>query len=82
MSLASNNLLKTIYKGQNPNDKPTRLATVISGNSSTGFIVQFNGEEQPTQKRYKKYRDTTLALGDKVIMNKINGTYIITGRYQ
>lgn len=82
MSLASNKLLKTIYTNENPNDKTTRLATVVSGNSSLGFTVQFYGEEQPTQKRYKKYRDLSIGIGDKIVMNKINGTYIITGRYQ
>lgn len=86
MSLASNKLLKTIYTNENPNDKQVRIGVII-GRKSVGshsrFSVRFNGEEEGNPNKYydimygsaSQYSD-----GVKVMLTKINGTYIITGR--
>lgn len=80
MSLNSSELLKTIYKGVNPEEKTKRLATVISVDLTKGRQVRFYGEEFPTEKFYKVAFGVSAAVGNTVIMEKINGNYIITGR--
>lgn len=84
MSLLSNNLLKTIYTNENPNDKNTRLG-IITGSKSVGnhsrYSVRFYGEEAGTEKYYEAVKfDTYLSTNNKVVLTKMNGTYIITGR--
>lgn len=86
MSLASNKLLKTIYTNENPNDKQVRIGVIIGHKIIGGhnrFSVRFNGEEEGN---LNKYYDTMYGSasqygdGVKVMLTKINGTYIITGR--
>lgn len=86
MSLASNKLLKTIYTNENPNDKQTRMGTVTGrksvGNHSRYSIRFFGEEEENPDKYYELIADLRYApnVGDRVILSKINSTYIITGR--
>jgi len=79
MSLASNNLLKTIYKGQNPNDKSQRMAVVQEING-TKAKVMFYGEEETSQKYYQTVYGVSVSVGTTVILEKINGNFIITKR--
>lgn len=82
MSLASNSLLKTIYKGQNPNDKQKRLAKLVEYNSNPRSMrVQFYGEEVASQKFYRINANVDLGGSNATfVLEKINGTYIVTGR--
>lgn len=84
MSLASNKLLKTIYTNENPNEKQTRIGIIkerINFGNHSRYSVQFYGEEEYTAKYYDTvYLDRLLSEGQKVILTKMNGTYIITGR--
>ena len=86
MSLASNKLLKTIYTNENPNDKQFRIG-VITGHKSVGnhsrYSVRFNGEEEGNPNKYYEIMYGTgsqYSDGVKVMLTKMNGTYIITGR--
>lgn len=78
MGLASNNLLNTIKKA-NESEKETRMAKVTAV-SGTTCRVQFYGEETASSKYYKKLSNLSISANDTVIMTRINGTYIITGR--
>lgn len=75
----SNDLLKTITNAQPQPEATTKLAKVTS--ISGGTYVQFYGEDTPSQMNYKKITSVgTLAVNNTVILTKINGSYIITGR--
>lgn len=82
MSLASNKLLKTIHVNEKPDTKQTRLAVITGYGSTTKEVyVKFHGEEEASQIRYK-YPDhvTGLRTGDRVMLTKINNSYIISGK--
>ena len=51
-----------------------RLGTIVSGK------VKFDGEETASQKNYKRLGSYTLTNGDRVLLVRIAGTYIILGK--
>jgi len=56
-----------------------KLSTVTSTNN--GVSVQFDGEISPSQKKYKRLSSySSPAVGDRVLMVEIAGTYIILGK--
>lgn len=57
-----------------------RIATVADYNSSTGSTLIFDGETTATAKRYKRISGVTFATGNRVLVAKISGTYVIIGR--
>lgn len=57
-----------------------RLATVANYNASTGSTLIFDGETEATTKRYKRISGITFANGDRVLVAKMSGTYVIFGR--
>lgn len=78
MSLKSNELLRTIKKSTEDNTPQVRLATIkqlVSGK----YKVQFYGEEETTQKTYMKMSNVTVNTSKPVLMQKVNGTYVIMG---
>ena len=78
MSLKSNELLRTIKKGTEDNTPQVRLATIkqlVSGK----YRVQFYGEESTTEKAYMKMSSATINTSKPVLMQKVNGTYVIMG---
>jgi hypothetical protein len=78
MSLKSNELLKTIKKSTEDNTPQVRMATikqVVSGK----YRVQFYGEESATEKTYMKMSSATISTAKPVLMQKVNGTYVIMG---
>lgn len=78
MSLKSNELLRTIKKGTEDNTPQVRLATIkqlVSGK----YKVQFYGEEEISQKTYMKMSNVTVNTSKPVLMQKVNGTYVIMG---
>lgn len=54
------------------------LATVISSSSTAGTKIQLDGESAPMDKLYK--RISAVSAGNRVLVLKINGTYIVIGR--
>lgn len=78
MSLKSNNLLRTIQKGTQDNSSDVRMATIKSS-SGGKYIVRFYGEEEDSQKAYMKMTSASINASKPVLMQKINGTYIIMG---
>lgn len=82
MSLNSNALLQTIALATQDESKDVRMA-YIDRSDANGTFVQFFGETEPSQKAYKQLTSVgALAKGDKVLLTKINNSYIITGRIQ
>lgn len=57
-----------------------RLATIASYNSTSGSTLIFDGETEPTTKRYKRLYSFNGAANNRVLVAKISGTYIILGR--
>ena len=55
-----------------------KLGTVTS--TSGGVSVQFDGETTPSTKKYKRLSSYTPAVGDRVLMAEIAGTYVILGK--
>lgn len=78
MSLKSNQLFRTIQNNANDNEPNVRMATVKSV-SSGKYIVRFYGEDADSQKAYMKMTNATINTSKPVLMQKINGTYVIMG---
>lgn len=78
MSLKSNDLLRTIQKNANDNESNVRLATVKSVTSGK-YKVRFYGEDADSQKGYLKMTSASINTSKPVLMQKINGTYIVMG---
>lgn len=53
---------------------------IVDSVDSNGCSVIFAGESTPTQKRYKRLEDTTLAQGDRVLMLRMGTTFLILGK--
>lgn len=81
MSLKSNELLRTIQKNSNDNEPTVRLA-MIKSTVSGKYKVQFYGEDDTSQKAYMKLRDASIRTNTPVMMQKINGTYVIIGNVE
>ena len=78
MGLKSNALLRTIKKSTEDNTPQVRLATIkqlVAGK----YRVQFYGEESTTEKAYMKMTNATINTSKPVLMQKVNGTYVIMG---
>lgn len=56
------------------------VATVGSYSSSTGTTLIFPGQTEASQKRYKRLSNVSLSAGQKVLVAKLSGTYVILGR--
>lgn len=78
MSLKSNQLLRTIQKNSNDSGPETRLA-MLSRVSSGKYYVTFYGEEEESKKPYKKLNNVNIGYNQPLLMQKINGTYVIIG---
>lgn len=51
-----------------------RFGTIVDGK------VQFDGEDIPSQKVYKRLSNYTLTDDDRVLLAKVSGTYVILGK--
>lgn len=82
MSLASDSLLKTL-SGTSEETKMVRMATLVSASYSEGgrkWKVKFYGEDAVSDKAYSSLGDTSMyAANSKVLMIKINGSWVIGG---
>ena len=57
------------------------LGTVRTTNNA-GIQLQLDDEETATTKRYKRLSSYTPAAGDRVLIVKISGTYVILGKVE
>jgi len=65
---------------QPPAREPLMLATVGSV-SAAGTTLILDGQTSATTKRYKRVvTGQTLAAGDRVLVARISGTYVIFGK--
>lgn len=78
MSLKSNDLLRTIQKNTNDNEPNVRMATIKQAVSGK-YKVRFYGEDADSQKAYMKMSSASINTSKPVLMQKINGTYIVMG---
>ena len=58
------------------------MATVTSYTSLSGTQLRFDGESAGSTKRYKRLSTYTPATGDRVLLAKVSGTYVILGKVQ
>lgn len=79
MSLISNLLYKQISNAGETDQKGSKMATVTSVSGSNVYI-QFYGETSASQKPYKRLSSYTPTVGDTVILQNINNSYVITGK--
>lgn len=57
-----------------------RLATIDTV-SSSGITLRFDGQSEASQKQYKRLiTGTTLSTGDRVLVVKMAGTYVVLGK--
>lgn len=56
------------------------MATVGNYNGSTGTTLIFDGTDTPTAKRYRRAFSGSLSSGQRVLVARFNGTYLIMGR--
>ena len=61
-------------------ESPFVVAEVGDYNSSTGTTLIFPGQTTASQKRYKRLYNVSLSAGQKVLVAKLSGTYVILGR--
>lgn len=66
--------------GAQPARAELLLATVGNYNSSTGTTLIFDGADTATTKRYKRVGSASFSAGNRVLVAKISGTYLILGR--
>ena len=70
--------------GRDPPDCEFFLATVESYNDYNepkGVSLVFDGETEATTKRFKRIAtSTSLSRGDRVLVIKVGGTYIVVGK--
>ena len=60
------------YKGR---DSAFRMA-VVTAVQDARPVIRFSGETKPSQKPYKRLATYTPAVGDKVILAKLGGSYV------
>ena len=56
------------------------IATVGNYSSSLGSTLILPGETEPTAKRYRCATYATLSTGNRVLVARVSGTYIVLGR--
>lgn len=79
MSLNSNKLLNTISNTKKVEEAQTRMAVVSSINGNNIYLT-FYGEEEMSQKPYKRLDSYMPAVGDTVVLQKVGSSYLITGK--
>lgn len=79
MSLNSNKLLNTISNTKKVEEAQTRMAVVSSINGNNIYLTFF-GEEEMSQKPYKRLDSYMPAVGDTVVLQKVGSSYLITGK--
>lgn len=79
MSLISNLFLKQIKQATADDSKSTRLAIISSVKNGNAYVT-FYGETEPSLKPQKHVSSYQPAVGDKVMMQLVGNSYVITGK--
>lgn len=61
-------------------ENPLSLATIGAWSSGVGATLIFDGQTAATAKRYKRLSTYTPTAGDRVLVAKISGSYVILGK--
>lgn len=56
------------------------IATIITASSSAGCTILIDGETTATTKKYKRISSYSPAVGDRVLVAEIAGSYVIIGK--
>ena len=67
-------------KEQTQNGAEFFLATVVSYSSTAGVKIRLDGQDEAMSKLYKRLYGTTYSAGQRVLVIKLSGTYIVIGR--
>lgn len=61
-----------------PNQQnPFKLATVVGLFDNGTAKIQFDGETEPSEKEYAYFSSYRPVVGDRVLLAKVGGTYVI-----
>lgn len=66
--------------GKSASPSELLIASVGNYDSSWGATLILPGSTTPTTKRYKQISGLSISSGDRVLVAKISGTYVIIGR--
>lgn len=72
------NIIKEIIREELSNQPGYKIGTIASASGKPTII--FAGEDQPSQKGYSYLASYIPAIGDRVLLAKIGGTYVILGK--
>lgn len=64
----------------NEENKDFKLASVAALFDNKTAKIQFDGEETPSEKQYAYLSSYTPAVGDRVLLGVLGGTYVILGK--
>lgn len=65
----------------NSSSNPTLLLATIGSVSSSGITLKFAGQSEANQKLYKRLiTGQALYSGDRVLVVKMSGTYVVLGK--
>lgn len=81
MSLLSNDLLRNISDVTGTEKKTTRLATVTEIDEGKIYLTYY-GETEQSQKPTKRLSSYSAAVGDVVLVQNINDSYVISGKVE
>lgn len=59
--------------------EPLLLGTVAAFNTEKGARIQLDADDSAGEKYYKTRKGLTLAVGDRVVLAPISGSYVILG---
>ena len=73
-------LICDMTKGDSSSTPILLLATVCSV-SSSGITLRFSGQSEASEKKYKRLiTGQSLSVGDRVLVVKMSGTYVVLGK--
>ena len=72
--------IKNESAGKSASPSELLIASVGNYDSSWGTTLILPGSTTPTTKRYKQISGLSISSGDRVLVAKISGTYVIIGR--
>ena len=55
----------------------TLLMATVGAVSSSGITLKFDGQTEATAKQYKRNKSITFSAGDRVLVAKVCGTYVV-----
>lgn len=59
----------------------TLILATVGSVSSSGITLRFSGQSEASEKKYKRLMTgQTLYAGDRVLVVKLSGTYVVLGK--